>query len=68
MRDIRNKRIIKNKVQCAKCLDIVESIHTHDFKSCKCGRVSIDGGHEYLRRVGDMDHFIDLSEFGNEEE
>jgi hypothetical protein len=23
----------------------------HEFVTCSCGRVSIDGGHEYLRRV-----------------
>jgi hypothetical protein len=63
VKDMPKKKIIKNSVQCAKCLDIIESVHTHDFKSCKCGRVSIDGGTDYLRRVGDIDHFIDKSKF-----
>ena len=30
--------------------DIIESVHRHDFKSCFCGRVSVDGGKDYLRR------------------
>ena len=63
MKDFQRRKIIKNSVQCAKCLDIIESTHTHDFRSCECGRVSIDGGTEYLRRIGDLDHFIEKSEF-----
>jgi len=45
------------------CDDLIESKHTHDFKSCKCGSVYVDGGHEYLRRLGDLDKYIDVSEF-----
>lgn len=25
----------------------MESVHTHDYKSCRCGRVSTDGGKDY---------------------
>ena len=42
--------IIKNQVKCNHCGDIIESKHRHDVHSCKCGRVSVDGGHDYLRR------------------
>lgn len=34
----------RNRIQCRKCSDIIEATHQHDFKSCKCGFVSIDGG------------------------
>lgn len=34
----------RNRVQCLKCDDVIEATHQHDFKSCKCGFVSIDGG------------------------
>ena len=44
-------KIVKNKVRCKKCGDVIESKHTHDFVKCSCGEVSIDGGHEYLRRL-----------------
>ena len=27
-------------------------MHRHDFVSCKCHAVSVDGGMSYLRRVG----------------
>ena len=42
--------IIKNQVKCNHCGDIIESKHHHDFKTCSCGAVSVDGGHDYLRR------------------
>ena len=43
-------KIIKNMIQCNTCGDIIESTSHHDFKYCKCGRVFVDGGHDYLRR------------------
>lgn len=42
--------IIKNCVKCKSCGDIIISTHRHDFKRCSCGRVAIDGGHDYLKR------------------
>lgn len=43
------KRVIVNKVRCKKCGDIIESIHTYDFKRCSCGAIFIDGGKDYQR-------------------
>ena len=42
--------IIKNCIKCKFCGDIIISEHRHDFKCCSCGRVAIDGGHDYLKR------------------
>jgi hypothetical protein len=50
-----------NKLQCNKCKDIIESTHRHEFKFCKCGAIAVDGGHEYLRRVGDIHNYTDMS-------
>jgi len=44
--------IISNQVECIICGDRPFSGHRHDYKSCKCGNVSVDGGQSYLRRVG----------------
>ena len=55
------KKIIINKIKCKKCGDIIESAHRDDFKFCKCGAVAVDGGHDYLRRCGNLDEFEDLS-------
>lgn len=45
------QKVIVNKIRCKKCGDIIESKSKHDFKSCKCGAVAIDGGTDYLRRT-----------------
>lgn len=45
------------KVKCVKCLDVIESKSRYDFKTCKCGAISIDGGSEYLRCVGNPEDF-----------
>lgn len=39
-----------NKAKCRKCGDIIESKHVHDYVSCKCGAIAVDGGHYYLKR------------------
>jgi hypothetical protein len=54
--------ILKNKAQCKKCQDIIESVHVHDFRQCKCGAIFVDGGKDYLRRGGELDDIIELSE------
>ena len=55
-------RIKVNKIKCKKCGDIIESLHRHDFKFCKCGAVAVDGGKDYLRRLGNLGDWEDLSE------
>lgn len=37
------------RIKCKKCGDIIQSMHRHDFVSCKCGQIFIDGGGEYTR-------------------
>ena len=57
------KLILINKMKCKKCGDVIESKYTHDFKACSCGACAVDGGLEYLRRVGELEDWEDLSEF-----
>jgi len=55
-------KIIKNAIRCNICLDEIESVDTHDYKSCSCGACSVDGGKEYLRRVYQYEGcFTDIS-------
>ena len=68
MRVSKSKRIIKNAAVCMICDDLIESKHTHDFVVCKCGAIFVDGGHEYLRRGGDINSIIDVSEYEECEE
>lgn len=51
-------KIKVNKAQCLKCNDIIESKHVHDFVSCKCGCIFVDGGLEYLRRGAEDFKFL----------
>jgi hypothetical protein len=53
--------IVRNSAKCLKCGDQVESRNRHDFRSCSCGSVSVDGGKEYLRRCGNPEDYEDTS-------
>ena len=55
--------IVKNCIKCKSCGDVIVSKHEHDFKYCSCGRVAVDGGHEYLKRTftDSPDDFEELS-------
>jgi len=46
--------ILSNQVECKKCGDRPYSGSVHDFSSCKCGNIAVDGGMEYLRRHGGL--------------
>ena len=51
-----------NRVRCKECGDIIESVHVHDFVTCSCGAVSVDGGLQYLKRCfKHKDCYEDLS-------
>ena len=39
-----------NKAQCLICGDVIESVNRHDYNTCKCGNVAVDGGKEYIKR------------------
>ena len=60
---MENKKIRTNKIKCRKCGDIIESTSVHDFRFCSCGACAVDGGLEYLRRVGEHEDWEELSEF-----
>ena len=49
-----------NKIKCNLCNDIITSDWGHDFKFCKCGESAVDGGKDYLRRLGD--NYTEMSE------
>ena len=59
----RSPAIVRNSAKCKACHDHVESTHTRHFAICKCGSVSVDGGHDYLRRVGNPELIEDTSLF-----
>jgi hypothetical protein len=61
-----NALIIRNRIRCKKCGKIIESQSVHNYVECDCGAVAVDGGHDYLRRVGRINDWEDLSEVTND--
>ena len=53
--------ILQNKAKCKKCGQIIESKHRNDFVWCKCKSIAVDGGKDYLRRLGDPENILELS-------
>ena len=44
---MKNRRIISNSVQCLECGEGIWSAHRHDYVTCSCGKISVDGGMDY---------------------
>ena len=59
----KERKLTRNAVKCLKCNDVIESVHRHDFRYCTCGNIAVDGGLDYLRRVGSFDDVEDMSEW-----
>ena len=58
------KKLIINRAKCLLCNDIITSEHSHDYVTCQCGNLSIDGGNEYARRLYEQPNsYQDLSEY-----
>jgi len=43
-----------NQIKCLKCKDVIRSQNRHDYRTCECGAVSVDGGSCCLKRSGDL--------------
>lgn len=43
-------RIIRNRVACMGCGEVIESIDRHHFVMCSCKSTHVDGGHDYCKR------------------
>lgn len=42
--------ILRNSAKCLNCNEEIESKHRHDFVSCYCANLQVDGGHDYIKR------------------
>lgn len=47
-----------NGATCRLCWDKIVSTHRHDFVTCSCGAISVDGGDAYYRWVGEPANFL----------
>jgi tRNA(Ile2) C34 agmatinyltransferase TiaS len=61
------KKILHNRAKCLECGEVVESTHRHDFRWCKCHKMAVDGGRDYIRRLAeDFSKVEELSEYEDE--
>ena len=65
------RRITRNAAKCNACGDEIESKSRHDFVTCTCGELHVDGGLDYLKRgcgdagyeeLSEMDEVNDLEQ------
>lgn len=58
---------MKNRAKCRLCLSIIESKHTHDYVSCGCGEIAVDGGNDCCRAMAkDWNNFLRIDDADNE--
>lgn len=64
---------MRNIAKCRSCKEVIESIHVHDWVSCKCFAyevgnqgIFIDGGPDYWRCGGNLHNLIRLDDGGKE--
>lgn len=58
---MRDVIILSNQATCKECGDSIYSAHRHDYVTCSCGSISVDGGMSYLKRAGKLDRIIEQS-------
>ena len=55
--------IYRNSAKCLDCDTEIESVHRHDFVTCPCGNLSVDGGRDYTKRCFGNANWVDTSLF-----
>ena len=55
-----------NRIRCAKCGDLLHSKHVHDWVSCSCKAVYVDGGDRYCHLGGHPEDIIIVEDDGTE--
>ena len=53
--------ILSNQARCLRCGDEPWSAHRHDFRHCECGAMAVDGGMDYMRRLGNPQDINEMS-------
>lgn len=43
--------IFSNAATCLLCGETIRSMNRHDFRTCNCKNLSVDGGSWYLKRI-----------------
>lgn len=58
--------IVSNQATCLSCKESIWSGHRHDYVTCKCGELSVDGGQAYIKRVGNLSNYLEQSMYFNQ--
>lgn len=53
--------LYRNSIKCLQCGDNIVSRTRHDFVTCSCGLVFVDGGSDYKRIGGNPKDWVDTS-------
>ena len=56
---------MKNRAKCRLCEDIIESFHSTDYISCKCGEIALDGGDSLKCYAKDWSNLLRIDDKGN---
>jgi predicted glycosyl hydrolase (DUF1957 family) len=62
-RKIKDTRITRNSAICLLCNTEIESKHHHHFHGCPCKALYVDGGRDYLRRLGNFKDYKETSTY-----
>jgi len=58
---------MRNRAKCKLCKDVIESTHGHDYVTCNCGEISVDGGNNFYKcRAKNWINFIRIDDAENE--
>lgn len=58
---------MRNRAKCKLCGEIIESFLRHDYVTCKCGEISIDGGSYYWHcGARDPNNFVRIDDADQE--
>lgn len=58
---------MRNRAKCKLCGETLESFHIHDYVTCKCGEIAIDGGSQrFSASAKDYKNFLRVDDEGNE--
>lgn len=58
---------MRNRAKCKLCNEVIESFHMHDYVTCKCGEISVDGGQNFFKcSANNWTNFLRVDDEDNE--
>lgn len=58
MKKKQHKNLLVDAARCMSCKTVLFSRTRHDYRSCTCGSISVDGGFDYFRYRADQQDLI----------